>query len=401
MNPRTSLLLAGVLAASLLPATLSAASTLQSPARAPAAPNADELFERCATHAPDRAEVEQANRRLNELRASSPLGAGFHGGAIRVAIHVITNGAVGAVSDQAIADQMRELNRNFAGTGYRFDLVSVDRTDKTNWFKMSPGSGAEDKAKQALAIDPTTTMNVYICDAWHYLGWSYFPWSLPQDHHLHGIVIDYGSLPGGYQVPYDLGRTLSHEAGHYLGLYHTFQGGCVAPGDAVDDTPFEAAPAYGCPIGLNTCPDPGDDPIHNYMDYTDDLCYEEFTAGQMARMDEIASVYRSGLFTRSTTRLEPADARPAAGGGSFELLGTTPHPVRADAMVRFRLAAPARVSLGLYSVAGQRVRTLVEAEFPAGDHSAPLSSEGLPAGVYFAVLRVNGASESRAVILTH
>src|SRR5439155_7529998 len=155
------------------------------------------------------------------------------------------------------------------------------------WFTLGFG-GEEKQMKQALAIDPAHHLNVYTASLTKgLLGWAYFPFSAPEDSYIHGVVIHYGSLPGGYLAPYDLGGTLIHESGHYMGLFHTFQGGCVEPGDEVEDTPFEASPAFGCPVGRNTCPQPGDDPIHNFMDYSDDPCLTEFTPGQVARMDAI------------------------------------------------------------------------------------------------------------------
>jgi hypothetical protein len=318
---------------------------------------------------------------------------------IRVAFHVITDGPQGQVSDAQIDEQMRELNRNYAGTGFRFELVSVDRTDNHIWFKLS-GYGSERAMKEALAVDPAHTLNVYTAGLKWYLGWAYFPWSLPEDHYLHGVVVHYGSLPDGYIENYNLGRTLSHETGHYLGLYHTFQGGCTAPGDWVDDTPFEASPAYGCPLGRDTCVQPGEDPIHNYMDYSDDVCYSEFTSGQDDRMDAAVATFRPSLLSSPVAMAALENAGPAPELRSFALLGAAPQPVSGWSSVRFHLGAPARVQLELYSVAGQRVRTLAEGVFPAGDHSAPLDATTLRAGVYFALLRVDGAVQSRPVVLT-
>lgn len=398
MHARTSLVAATALAAFLL--------AISSPASAnpglERTPDSIENAERCGTAHPTAAEIDQVRSRVAKLRATSPLAADFKGGSIRVAIHVITNGSVGVVSDAQITAQMRELDQNFAGTGYRFDLVSVDRTDKTSWFKMGPGTGAERDAKRTLAIDPAHTMNVYICDAWQYLGWAYFPWSLPEDHYLHGVVIDYGSLPGGYQVPYDLGRTLTHEAGHYLGLFHTFQGGCTAPGDEVDDTPFEASPAYGCPIGRNTCPAPGEDPIHNYMDYTDDACYTEFSADQDVRMDQIVPTYRPSLVNASLAQMTPAagesSAQPRFGGPSLAL-AVAPNPFSAEADLSFSLPRAGAVSLRVYNVAGQHVATLLDGERDAGVHHVSFRAGNLPAGLYYTRLQLGHELAVRSVFL--
>jgi hypothetical protein len=66
---------------------------------------------------------------------------------------------------------------------------------------------------------------------------------------------------------------------------HTFDGGCGGHGDYVEDTPAMSIPTSGCPLGKDTCPEQGLDPIHNYMDYSHDACYTEFTVGQSDRMD--------------------------------------------------------------------------------------------------------------------
>ena len=147
------------------------------------------------------------------------------------------------------------------------------------------------------AIDPAHRMNVYFCTPTpdSLLGWAHYPWDYAENDYRHGLVIRNTTLPGG-DAPFDLGLTVVHEAGHYLGLFHTFEGGCGSPGDQVDDTPYEASAASGCPVGRDTCPsDPGNDPITNYMDYTDDTCYDQFTPGQGARINAMLAQFRSHI----------------------------------------------------------------------------------------------------------
>ena len=189
---------------------------------------------------------------------------------------------------------MNVLNQAFSGVS--FCLAGVDYTDNRRWFTMGHGSKAERDAKNALAWDPHTYLNFYTANPGQgLLGWATFPWDLNRNGNLDGVVVLYSSLPGGSAAPYNQGDTGTHEVGHWLGLYHTFQGGCNEPGDQVSDTPAEASPAYGCPVGRDSCSAAGLDPIHNFMDYTDDACMDHFTGGQNTRMSAMISTYRPGI----------------------------------------------------------------------------------------------------------
>ena len=351
----------------------------------------------CATPEPtteERAKLLSLQRALTE-RTQAPVGV-----TIQVAFHVIHDGAQGDVSEAQILEQMRVLNHDFLGTGYRFSLASVDRTDDRRWFKILPGTGEEKHMKETLAIDPAHRLNVYTVAPRNLLGWAYLPWSFPEEHVLHGVVIHYGSLPGGYIEPYNLGRTLSHEVGHYLGLFHTFQGGCEEPGDYVADTPAEATPNYACPGIRNTCPAPGDDPIHNYMDYSTDECYTEFTGGQDARMDAIVPLYRPSLLDARLAFAPPGAlvAGSLATPRALAFRGAWPNPFQDETVLRFSLPSSAHVRLRVYDVAGHLVSDVMDAMMPAGDHSAPFRGAALPAGLYFASLRVNGTSLTRSLM---
>ncbi len=222
---------------------------------------------------------------------------------IPVAFHVITRGdgyTDGNIPMSQINAQIDVLNQSYGGstggwkTPFRFQLVSVDRTLNVGWFNMAPGTGREQAMKTALRVGGSNTLNIYTADLGHYLlGWATFPWNYASTSWRDGVVILYSSLPGGTAAPYNEGDTATHEIGHWLGLFHTFQGGCVPPGDQVDDTPFEASPAFGCPVGRDTCTQPGLDPTTNFMDYTDDPCMFAFTSGQSLRAAESWTAYRA------------------------------------------------------------------------------------------------------------
>ena len=215
---------------------------------------------------------------------------------VAVYFHVINNGAGianGNVPDSQIADQISVLNAAYAGSGFSFTFVSTDRTTNPTWYTAGPGTQAEAQMKTALRKGDKTSLNIYTNNpGGGLLGWSTFPWSYAGNPANDGVVILFSSLPGGSAVPYNLGDTATHEVGHWLGLYHTFQGGCSKSGDYVSDTAPERSPAYGCPVGRDSCKQGGVDPIHNFMDYSDDGCMFEFTAGQTSRMQSMWSTYR-------------------------------------------------------------------------------------------------------------
>lgn len=225
------------------------------------------------------------------------------GGTINVYFHVINAGstvAQGNIPDSQITDQINVLNLAYAGTGWSFALVSTDRTTNATWYTAGPGTTSEAQMKSALRIGSADDLNIYSSNpGGGLLGWATFPSSYasrPQDD---GIVVLFSSLPGGTAVPYNLGDTATHEVGHWMGLYHTFQGGCsgqaATGGDLVSDTPAEKSAAFGCPTGRDTCTAiAGLDPILDFMDYTDDSCMDRFSLNQANRMSCQFQAYRFG-----------------------------------------------------------------------------------------------------------
>lgn len=249
----------------------------------------------CATdHNPQKiaaAEIDFAER-LEKGRDDSSADA--TGGTINVYFHVVSSGATGNISDSMINSQMSVLNNAFSSWGWSFNLVSVDRTSNSTWFNGCYGS-SETAMKNALHRGTADDLNVYTCNpSGGILGYATFPSSYASAPLKDGVVLLYSSLPGGSAAPYNQGDTGTHEVGHWMGLYHTFQGGCGGSGDYVSDTPAEKSPASGCPSGRNTCSSPGLDPITNFMDYTDDSCMFKFSGGQDARMDSQFTTYRFG-----------------------------------------------------------------------------------------------------------
>ena len=217
---------------------------------------------------------------------------------VPVYFHVINNGSGignGDIPDGQITAQIQVLNEAYANTPFTFTLVSTTRNTNSSWYTAGPGTAAESQMKSTLRQGGADALNIYSSNpGGGLLGWATFPSDYASSPSMDGVVILFSSVPGGTASPYNEGDTGTHEVGHWLGLYHTFQGGCRALGDRVNDTPAEGSAAFGCPVERDSCPSAaGLDPITNFMDYTDDNCMDRFSNGQSRRADKQHQKYRT------------------------------------------------------------------------------------------------------------
>jgi len=225
---------------------------------------------------------------------------------VQVWFHVIhRSDGLGNIPDAAIYGQVNVLNEDYramAGTRgsrgvdtrIRFELAGITRTLNDSWFNDLDNDGYT----AALHRDTAKYVNVYTNTASGFLGYATYPQDTAGKIN-DGIVMNYGTIGGrdnGYQV-YDQGRTLVHEMGHYLGLFHTFAGDSCSntydSGDLIVDTPGENTEHYEC-VQYNSCGTA--DPINNYMNYTPDACMTGFTREQANRSICSLANYRPALF---------------------------------------------------------------------------------------------------------
>ncbi|QDS69274.1 hypothetical protein FKW77_002289 [Venturia effusa] len=213
--------------------------------------------------------------------------------------HVVSSQAnENMVTDEMVADQLSVMNANYAGTGFSFSLVATDRTVNDKWASQQ----ADSAMQKALRQGTYSSLNMYFMTDLPspLLGQCVFPQNNPTAAVIakDGCEILASTMPGGSKEQYNLGLTVVHEVGHWLGLFHPFQGqSCSGDGDSVSDTPWQSTPTYNCPeVGSkDSCPDaPGVDGVNNYMDYVDDACMNSFTPGQIARAGSVYIAMRAG-----------------------------------------------------------------------------------------------------------
>lgn len=259
---------------------------------------------------------------------------------IPVVVHVVYNTTSENISDSRILSQIDVLNEDFrrlnadasetpsywtsiaADCEIEFCLATKDPSGasttgitRTSTTKTSFSTTANDMkfSTYGHAIwDRSKYLNIWVCDiSGGILGYAQFPGGSAS---TDGVVIDYVymGVGGSGSSPYDLGRTATHEVGHWLNCYHIWgdDGTSCSGSDSVSDTPNQADENYGCPSAgsrVSCSNGPNGDMFQNYMDYTDDACMNLFTAGQKSRMQ--------ALFSTGGSRVSLASSDGCSGGG--------------------------------------------------------------------------------------
>jgi len=274
----------------------------------PFAPRAGQPSQRTCGTVPDPAFLDISNKVSQQeitLAASSSdmsIQANTQNITVPLYIHVVASNKKlkGGYVPQSLVDaQVAAMNAAYNPQGVYFDFQGADWTINRTWAK-----GHDDEVMGAkLRKGGYDALNLFFLKALPegVLGFCYFPVT-PKPKpgsftfNVDGCRIVSWSMPGGSPGgAYNAGATAVHEAGHWFGLMHPFQGAdCTSRGDYVPDTPAQKTPSYGCPVTKDSCPDQkGLDNVRNFMDYSDDDCYTGFSAGQRKRLMGIWKDYRA------------------------------------------------------------------------------------------------------------
>ncbi len=254
-----------------------------------------------------------AAKRQNQINGKKPdnPGGGNGGGTpppnldpvtIPVVVHIVYNTDEQNIDDERVTEQIRILNEDFNATNadinsYIPDLYSSAVNDgakisfclveiirrQTNVTSFSTNDNMKfDDRGGSNTVDPEHKLNIWVCNmSGGILGYAYYPGVSSS---IDGVVVLYSAF-GITSGNYDLGRTATHEVGHYFNLRHIW-GDRRCGNDLVDDTPLHDGANYGCPSQGSTsnCKGPIVEMWMNYMDYTYDQCMYMFSKEQAYRM---------------------------------------------------------------------------------------------------------------------
>ncbi len=345
-----------------------------------------------------------------------------------VVFHVVFYDDVENISDLQIRSQIDVLNRDFADasdnfynvpepfrilgedSNIRFCLASTDPDGhptngitRTQTVVRNIGSHREINGKYSVHYDvdggkngwdPTRYINIWVAGMDGILGTASMPGiGAPEED---GIVVDprfVGAISlAGRSYPFDRGHTLSHEMGHYFGLYHVWgpgNGGCQED-DFVDDTPLQNGPYINCPeYPQFSCG--SSDMFMNFMDYTDDHCLALFTKGQIERMQAALTGLRSSLLDNTAA----CDLSNTGKETLNDALIFYSH-YSGQIIIEYNDANAVR-NIEVYSIDGKSVNSTV------WDYGSVywMDTDGIPAGMYIVRLSSGGKSITHKLFVSH
>lgn len=345
---------------------------------------------------------------------------------VPVYVHVVYNTPAQNISDEQVISQIEVMNEDFTASnsdynnydaGYgavrgdadiEFCLVGIIR--KATTHRSFPTSDGVKYTKRggSDAVNPMNALNIWVCNlGQNLLGYAQFPGGRPE---TFGVVCHYRAFGKGAQYDlypdYNLGRTMTHEVGHCLGLRHIW-GDANCGNDFVDDTPLHNTYNFGCPGEghLSTCTGTPLEMWMNYMDYTDDRCMYFLTDDQVSRMDffidndaQLQSIFNSNCTqTRNNGPVTLRRQNEAISSRSLMEFNLYPSLSSGPITLQVRTQEAAKSMISIYNAAGVRVSTqplmLVK-----GENTRLLDLGSMPNGIYMIKL---GNADARTVVIQH
>jgi Secretion system C-terminal sorting domain/Pregnancy-associated plasma protein-A len=350
---------------------------------------------------------------------------------IPVVVHVLYNNSTENISNEQVQSQIDALNEDFrllnsdslddthpfwfytADTQIEFCLASIDPSGNatsgiTRTFTNITGFTGDGSEKFTSLggkdnWDPTKYLNLWVCDlsgAGGLLGYAAFPSDLTAYPDEDGVVIHYQAFgyigtagTGGFSGN-DLGRTGTHEVGHWLNLRHIW-GDDYCGDDFVPDTQIAYDSNYGCPSfphnPWSTCGSDGDGEMYmNYMDYVDDYCMVMFTYDQGTRMLSTLFGARDGLLTSpGCGTISVNEYLPE---NSFNLY---PNPSNGNVVINSQINGIKNVTISLFDLLGNEIQVFENNSFPF-----EMNLSDLPNGIYLIKFQSGNQSVTKKLFLS-